>query len=100
MFAVFTMTKGIAAVVNSNVYLHFQQLYFFFFVYIIFLKNTIPKVKTMTKLSLSDYNKCTTESQSNLILRYIKVYDFRMKETLSKIYKVDNFILIKEFIQK
>ena len=54
----------------------------------------------MTKLSLSDYNKCTTESQSNLILRYIKVYDFPMKETLSKIYKVDNFILIKEFIQK
>ena len=38
-----------------------------------------------------------TRSQSNCI--FSEDYSFSGTETLSKLYRVDNFILIKEFIQ-
>ena len=39
--------------------------------------------------------------EAKAVLKQSKDYKiFPMKETLSKLYKVDNFVVMKEFIQK
>ena len=62
-----------------------------------FVKNTISKVKTIKQ----DYHYNERHHEkSKQLYNQSKGNIFPVKETLSKLYKVDNFILIKEFVQK
>ena len=61
-----------------------------------FVKSTISTVKTIKQ----DYHYNKWHHKKSKQLYKSKGCNFPVNETLSKLYKVDNFILTKEFMQR